>query len=149
MSFKQKIYNHCTHLANENINSLQNNLNDLMEGAKSDSKSSAGDKHETSISMMQLEQEKVRKQLNEALEQKAELDKINISMNNNRVAKGSLVKANNMFLFISIALGKITIDNKQIIILSSQSPLGIKLMGKQKNDTAEINGIKYLIETIE
>ena len=149
MSFKQKIYNHCIHLVNENINSLQNNLNDLMEGAKSDSKSSAGDKHETSISMMQLEQEKVRKQLNEALEQKAELDKINISMNNNRVAKGSLVKANNMFLFISIALGKITIDNKQIIILSSQSPLGIKLMGKQKNDTAEINGIKYLIETIE
>ena len=149
MSFKQKIYNHCTHLVNENINSLQNNLNDLMEGAKSDSKSSAGDKHETSISMMQLEQEKVRKQLNEALEQKAELDKININVNNNRIAKGSLVKANNMFLFISIALGKITIDNKQIIILSSQSPLGIKLMGKQKNDTAEINGRKYLIETIE
>ena len=120
-----------------------------MEGAKSDSKSSAGDKHETSISMMQLEQEKVRKQLNEALEQKAELDKININVNNNRIAKGSLVKANNMFLFISIALGKITIDNKQIIILSSQSPLGIKLMGKQKNDSVEINGIKYLIETIE
>ncbi len=149
MLFKQKIYNYCLQLVNENISSLQTNLNDLMEGAKNDSKSSAGDKHETSISMMQLEQEKIRKQLHEALEQKAELEKINVANDNSRVGKGSLVKSNNMFLFISIALGKITVDNKQIVILSPQSPLGIKLIGKKSNETAEINGVKYLIETIE
>ena len=149
MLFKRIIYNHCLHLVNVNISSLQTNLNDLMEGAKSDSKSSAGDKHETSISMMQLEQEKIRKQLHEALEQKAELEKINVAITNSTIGKGSLVKANNMFLFISIALGKITVDNKQIVILSPQSPLGIKLMGKKSNETAEINGVKYHIESIK
>ena len=147
--FKQKIYSHCLQLVKENISSLQTNLNDLMEGAKNDSKSSAGDKHETSISMMQLEQEKIRKQLHEALEQKAELEKINVAMTNSTIGKGSLVKANNIFLFISIALGKITVDNKQIVILSPQSPLGIKLMGKKSKESAEINGVKYHIESIE
>ena len=149
MTFKQKIYNHCINLVNENINSLQNDLNDLMEGAKSDSKSSAGDKHETSISMMQLEQEKVRKQLQEALEQKSEMEKINASLTKKLIGKGSLVKANNMFFFISIGFGKVIVDNQSVIILSPQSPLGIKLSGKKVNDTAEINGVTYSIATIE
>ena len=149
MTFKQKVYNQCIHLIDENINSLQNNLNELTEGLKNDSKSSAGDKHETSISMAQIEQEKIRKQLNDSLQNKSILEKIDIEITPVHIVKGSLVKANSMYLFISIALGKVIIDTKNVMILSPQSPLGIKLMGKKINETVEINGVEYFIESIQ
>ena len=43
----------------------------------------------------------------------------------------------------------IIIDTKNVMILSPQSPLGIKLMGKKINETVEINGVKYFIECIQ
>ena len=115
--FKQKIYQHCLQLITRNASALEQNLNELTEGVKNDSKSSAGDKHETSISMMQLEQEKIRKQLHEALIQKTELEKLNPKLTANKVSKGSLVKANNIYLYISIALGKITIDGSVVMVV--------------------------------
>lgn len=56
-----------------------------------------------------------------------------------------MIKTDKGYLFLSIALGKITVDHQQIIALSPQSPLGAKLLGLQVNDYAEINNIKYLI----
>ncbi len=147
--FKQKIYQHCLQLITRNASALEQNLNELTEGVKNDSKSSAGDKHETSISMMQLEQEKIRKQLHEALIQKTELEKLNPKLKANKVSKGSLVKANNIYLYISIALGKITIDGSVVMVVSPNSPLGAKLMGKLKNEQVAMNSITYLIESIE
>jgi len=99
--------------------------------------------------MMQLEQEKIRKQLHEALIQKTELEKLNPKLKANKVSKGSLVKANNIYLYISIALGKITIDGSVVMVVSPNSPLGAKLMGKLKNEQVAMNSITYLIESIE
>lgn len=42
---------------------LEEELNDIKEALFQDSKSTAGDKHETSRAMAQLEQEKLGKQL--------------------------------------------------------------------------------------
>ena len=44
---------------------LQHLLNDALEATAGDTKSSAGDKHETSRAMAQLEQEKIGAQLGE------------------------------------------------------------------------------------
>lgn len=149
MNLKQKIYFRCLDLVNEKIIEMQNSLIELGEGAKNDSKSSAGDKHETARAMMQIEQEKIGKQLNEALEQKNVLKKINALVVSNKITKGSLVKTNKGVLFISAALGKVVIDDITIIALSPQSPLGMKLMGLKINDSTEINGVKYSIESIK
>ena len=58
-------------------------------------------------------------------------DKIDASANHTKIALGSLVQANGMLLFISAALPKITIEDKTIIAVSPQSPLGSKLMGNE------------------
>jgi hypothetical protein len=42
---------------------------------------------------------------------------------------GSLVKANGIYLYLSLALPKINIEGVNVIALSPQSPLGNKLMG--------------------
>ena len=88
------------------------------------------------------------KQLEEVLFQKSELSKIDITQKPSQIIKGSLVQTNQGYLFVSIAIGKIDVDNISVIILSSQSPLGIKLMGLQVGETATINNTNYLIDSL-
>ena len=149
MTFKQKIYTRFLELMNEKVLSLQKVLNDLRESAANETKSTAGDKHETALAMLQIEQENTNRQLTEALEQKRALEKINPSTQPPLIAVGSLVKTNKGCFFVSVALGKITVDGTTVISLSPQSPLGIKLKGLRPNDTTEINKISYTILSIE
>ena len=120
----------------------------LTEDSKNDAKSSAGDKHETALSMMHIEQEKLNRKLAEILEQKAVLDKINPELFSPKIVLGSLVKTNEMLLYIAAALPKISIDGKSIIAVSPQSPLGAKLLGNEVGFAFEINGTHYIISRI-
>jgi transcription elongation GreA/GreB family factor len=149
MTFKQKVYTASCDVLKEKISSLRNSLLELEEGSESDTKSSVGDKHETARAMMQIEQEKLSKQLNDALEQELDLQKINLTLFSDQIKKGSLVTTNKGVLFISAALGKITVDEKAVMVLSSLSPLGKKLMGLKINNSTEINGAEYIVERIE
>jgi hypothetical protein len=53
-------------------------LNELNDSAKNETKSTAGDKHETALAMLQIEQENTRNKLKEIKEQKLQLDRIDI-----------------------------------------------------------------------
>jgi transcription elongation GreA/GreB family factor len=149
MTFRQKIHAHCLRLLNDKIAELEKILEELSESAASDTKSSAGDKHETARAMIQIEQETTGKQLNEALEQKMLLEKIDSNLNSPQIIKGSVVKTNKGHLFLSIALGKISVDEKNVMAISPQSPLGKKLMGLRVGDTTTISGNNYFIESID
>ena len=149
MTLKQKIYNHYLHQINEKVNMLQQVLADLKESGANETKSTAGDKHETALAMLQIEQANTRAQLQEVLAQKAVLKKINPILSASIVVNGSLIKTNRGYLFMSIALGKTVIDDNAVIALSPQSPLGQKLMGLKAGDAAIINKVKYNIELIE
>lgn len=132
----------------DKINGLQNTLHELSESAKDETKSTAGDKHETALAMLQIEQENTRIKLQEATEQKAQLEKINIELKSSVIIRGSLIKTDKGYFFLSVALGKSRIDDIPVIAISPQSPLGAKLIGLKENDTAEINGIIYTVESI-
>lgn len=149
MTLKQKIYNHYLHLVDEKVNMLQKVLADLKESGTNETKSTAGDKHETALAMLQIEQANTRAQLQEVLAQKAALEKINPILPASIIVNGSLIKTNRGYLFMSIALGKAVIDEHAVIALSPQSPLGQKLMGLQAGETALINNTEYCIEGIE
>lgn len=118
------------------------------ESANNETKSSAGDKHETARAMMQLEQEKLSYQLKDLQDQKLELEKIDISKPSAQIAKGTLIQSDKGFLFLSIGLGKINVDDKTVFAISPQSPLGVKLLGKKENDIVDMNGVKYTIEKL-
>ena len=149
MKLKQKILLQHQILLQDKIDVFRDMISGLTEDAKNDAKGSAGDKHETAFSMMHIEQEKLNHKLREILEQKTILDKIDASQVYKKIALGSLVKANGMFLFICAALPKIVIDEKTIIALSPQSPLGIKLMGNSVGFSFEINGSNFKVEMVE
>lgn len=145
MFSKQKIHQQYLQLVQDKIDVFQDMILSLTEDSKNDAKGSAGDKHQTALSMMHIEQEKLTHKLKESIEQKSILDKIDASQIHNKVAVGSLVKTNNLTVYISVALAKITIENQNIFAISPQSPLGIQLMGKGADFEFEINGTQYKI----
>lgn len=149
MNLKQKIYNHFFDVINDKVAMLQNVLADLKESGSNETKSTAGDKHETALAMLQIEQANIRGQLQEALIKKSALEKINPNASAQIIVNGSLIKTNRGYLWMSIALGKAEIENITVIALSPQSPLGQKLMGLKTGDVAAINNIEYIIESIE
>ena len=148
MTFKQKTHQYYQQLVQDREDAFRDMITALTEDSKNDAKGSAGDKHETALSMMHIEQEKLNRKLREVLDQKIVLDKIDASTTAETIIVGSLVKANGIFLYLSVALPKITIDGINVIALSPQSPLGNKLMGNEVGFSFEINGTKYLIEEI-
>lgn len=146
---KQQILNHYKQLVQDRIDVFQDMISGLTIDAQNDAKGSAGDKHETALSMMHIEQEKLNHKLKEVLDQKNILDRIDASSTHQKVALGSLVQTNGMLLFISTALPKITLEGKTFFALSPQSPLGSELMGNSIGFSAEVNGKQYKIESVE
>ncbi len=148
MTLKQKIHQQYSQLLQDKIDVFKDMIAALTEDAKNDAKGSAGDKHETALSMMHIEQEKLNRKLKEYMDQKGIVDKIDSMQNSTKISLGSLVQTNGMLLYVSTALPKITIEEKTILAVSPQSPLGSQLLGKEVGYSFEIQGNKYVIETI-
>lgn len=124
---------------------LINLLNDLKIGALNDAKSSAGDKHETAISMMQLEQEKINKQLIEIIETENALKLINPNVTSVLALKGSIVTTSVFTYFIAAPLGKINVNNTNVMVISASSPIAILILGKKAGDVFTFNNLKQTI----
>jgi transcription elongation GreA/GreB family factor len=148
MNLKQKVHHYYLQQVQDKIDVFRDMITALTEDAKNDAKGSAGDKHETALSMMHIEQEKISLKLKEVIGQKEVLDKIDTSLVHQRITMGSLVQANGIYLYLSLALTKIVIEGTSVIALSPQSPLGAKLMGEEVGFEFEINGTKYTIQTV-
>ena len=148
MTLKQKIYTHYLQLTSTKVALLQQTLADLKESGTNETKSTAGDKHETALAMLQMEQANKRIQLQEAMEQNAVLEKIANVTNISKIVHGSLVKTNKGYFYISAALGKAVLEDISVFAISPQSPLGAKIMGLCTHESVEINDNVYLIEDI-
>lgn len=149
MDLKQEIHFRYTQQVQDKIDACKDLIAGLTEDAQNDAKGSAGDKHETALSMMHLEQEKSNYKLREFLDQKAVLDKINPLEINKIVSLGSVVRVNQLLLFISVALPKIALEKETVFAVSPQSPLGAQLMGKTAGFQFELQGTAYTILLVD
>lgn len=146
---KNKVYDTCVAMLDERIHSLRQQLHELVEGAKNDSKSTAGDKHETARAMMQIEQEKLANQLNLLLAQEQSLKRIDPQAKHDVVANGSLVKTDRGYIFIGVPLGKVKVDGVDVMCLTMQSPLGVQMNGRRAGERVVVNGFAYLLAHVE
>ena len=123
-------------------------IHELSESSNSESKSSAGDKHETSKAMMQLEREKLGTQLKEAEMQLAEFEKIDFNKTFQKIEQGSLVQSDKGYFFIAGSVGRLLLDTQTVFVISSQSPLASAMMNHKEKDTVNFNGVSYVINSI-
>ena len=149
MPLKETIYYFYKQQLQDKINHVQLILQELSQSAANETKSTAGDKHETALAMLQLEQENKRKQLNELRLQQQQFEKIDPTIVSPYILNGSLIKTDQGYFFVSISLGKMLLEDKIIFALSPLSPLGKKMMGHKPSDIIELNGKVYNILTVE
>jgi transcription elongation GreA/GreB family factor len=114
-------------------------MQDLVSEAENDSKSSAGDKHETGRAMMQLAQEQLSKQLQDAELKRNTLNRIDACSQHTVISEGSLVYTDEAIYFISAPIGKIQFEGMEVFVISSQSPLGKVLIGKNAGESLTLN----------
>lgn len=145
---KLQIIQHYNHYLNDRINSLREMIVDLTKDSLNDAKGSAGDKHETGLAMMHLEQEKLNRKLLEVIDTQNKFLKIDYSLVSNQVIMGSLIEANDTYFLMAVALPKIEIEGKPVFGMSPQSPLGELFMGRKVNDTITFYSKNYSISEI-
>jgi len=147
-SVKKKIHNVCIIKINEKIANLESNLISIQEAKNNETKSSVGDKYETGRAMMQMEEDKIKIQLNQAKSIKNTLQNIKPDTEKSKVALGSLIITNQGNYYVSVALGKIELDEKTYFCISTKAPILQKLIGKQKGDKISFNGNSISIQDI-
>ena len=146
---KEALIAHCIDKIQVRKDLLNEQLKMNHESRDADSKSSMGDKYETSKAMLHIEEEKIRKQLAECDVQLSILNKINLNQQNTHVTIGSLVVTNKGKYFISVPLAQLQLGSELFFCITDQSPIGKLLMGKKQNETIEFNRIKQqIIEVI-
>jgi hypothetical protein len=149
MTLKEKTYQTCIGIVQQKIDVLQKNLHDLTDSAGNETKRTAGDKHETALAMLQIEQENNSRQLKEALQQKSILEKIVPQLQTEMVVRGSLVHSNKGVFYISLGLGKVKVEDEIIFAVSPNAPLGKLLLMKKTGETFIFNQTEYTINSIE
>ena len=124
---------------------IDNEILGLIGSRDSDTKSSVGDKHETSRAKIQTEIDQLSQQLFNANKQKNDLSAIDVAKNYNSADVGSLIETNNGNYFISIGWGRIQIENENYFVISLGSPIGRMLQNQKKGDRFKFRNIDYSI----
>lgn len=147
-SIKQLLHKKCLEYAEQRISTIQKAIDEAIESANDDTKSSSGDKHETGRAMAQLEQEKSSKQLSEAIEFRNALEKISPEQRSETILLGSMVHTDNGSFYISVAAGKLIIDGQTFFAISPTSPLALKMIGLGTGSQISFNGNNYKITEV-
>lgn len=119
-----------------------------IQSRNEDTKSSAGDKHETNRAMMQAEIDKAETQLLRYKQFKSELENIKGKTPCKTIQTGSLIITPTEGYFIGIPLGKHSIVGFDVYCISAVSPIGKELVGKKTGDKVKFNNRTILIEHI-
>ena len=115
--------------------------------SNNDTKSSMGDKYETSREMLQQEINNLQIQLNEHLKSQQILKNINPNPHK-IVTLGSLVETEKGMFFIAISLGELSFNQEKIFVISAESPLAKAMNGKKTGESFVVNNLSQTIKNI-
>ena len=145
---KQNLFSQCEAFIEERLERVQKMIEDIQESLLSETKSSAGDKHETGRAMLQLEREKAGNQLAEIQKIKESFSKIDISKTSKIVGLGSVVFTSKANYFIAISAGELMVDATKFYAISASTPIGQLLLGKKVEDTIVFREQKFVIKEV-
>ncbi|WP_299098303.1 3-oxoacyl-ACP synthase [uncultured Winogradskyella sp.] len=142
---KQDLYNQCHAFIDARFEAISNTITEIQISLTSETKSSAGDKHETGRAMLQLEREKAGHQLAEIEKQKQILQKINVEAKHQKVALGSVIKTTQANYFIAVSAGELIVDNTKYFAISAATPIAKLLLSKGVDDAMVFRGNEFKV----
>ena len=127
---------------------VQDKIKSIAQALDVVTKSSAGDKHQTTRAMLQIDREQAGERLAEIEKTFEVLQKINLTKTTSKVHLGSLVTTNNGLFFLSVSLGVVTYQNTMYYCIGLQTPIGKLLTGKHVGDSFCFRETTYQIKSI-
>jgi len=127
------------------IENVQKDIEITKQSRDGETKSSAGDKHETGRAMVQRELEAKSLQLANLREIEDDIGKIKTERDTTTAGFGSLVVANTGKFFLSVGIGKVEVDDMSYFVISMDSPIGALLKGKKAGDAVKFRNNKLSI----
>ncbi|OEK09668.1 3-oxoacyl-ACP synthase [Flavivirga aquatica] len=149
MNIKQNLYNQCLEFIDNRLKTVQKTMQEIQESLLSETKSSAGDKHETGRAMLQLEREKAGNQLAEINKIKENFSKIDIEKFSNIIGLGTVVYTSQANYFIAISAGELKVNKDTFYAISPNTPIGQLLIGKNINDIVVFREQKFKVINID
>lgn len=132
----------------DRIANLELALKSAHEASTDDTKSSAGDKYETTREMMQQDIARCQMQLAEAKKDESLLSGLNKPDRLDFVKNGSIVETNLGIYFIAISIGVVKIDQDKVFVISNQSPIGKLLLRKKIGESFVFNNVEQHLLSI-
>lgn len=148
MTVKEELYKQCKMFLDARLETVLSRIANIQESLQSETKSSAGDKHETGRAMLQLEREKAGNQLVEIQKQQEQFSKVTIDGQADVACLGSIVITDKGAYFLAISVGAITINEKTYYAISPSSPIGKVLLGKKKSEVFTFNAVTQQIKEV-
>ncbi|MDC0869950.1 3-oxoacyl-ACP synthase [Flavobacteriaceae bacterium] len=148
LTLKEVLFQQCEDFVDTRFQTIQTIISSHQKALSSETKSSAGDKHETGRAMLQLEMEKAGQQLAAAQQMQQTLAKINILISSTNIALGSVIKTTSAYYFLSISAGMLKDKQTVYFAISPSSPIGKLLVGKKAEDTFIWRGEEITIESV-
>lgn len=145
MNLKQQLHQLCAEQIRQRISDAETAIAEARKASENDTKSSAGDKYETGRAMMQQDIDLNSRQLLEARKMQAQLQQINPNTNHQFAQAGSLVETDQGDFYLSVSAGALLVDGKNYYAISTASPMGLQLKGKQAGESFMLNGKAFQV----
>ena len=149
MKLKEELYSQCQAFVDARLKAIQNTIDEIQISLTSETKSSAGDKHETGRAMLQLEREKAGQQLAEIQKLNQLLSKIDVSKTTATIGLGSIVFTTQANYFIAISAGEIKSSDQSFYAISANTPIAKLLLGKTTGDCIAFRDQVFEITKVE
>ena len=140
LQLKKELLRKCSEHVKVRIDTIQMAMDSIHESKLAETKSSAGDKFETSRAMMHAEEQKLKTQMHHAKSDQEILATIGSRAARDQIGPGNLVSTSQGHYLIAIGVGKVKIEGAVYYCISADSPIGAKLSGKIAGDQIEFNG---------
>lgn len=147
-ALKETLHQHCKEQLEERTNRLQQEGRELAESKRKETKSTAGDKHETGRAMVQLEEEKLAGQLADVQQQMAALARVKPRHVNEVAGPGALLKTSMGWFYIAVSLGKVEVEGQSYFVLSGAAPIAQAMRDQQAGAEVHFNDRELTIEEI-
>ncbi|WP_276133742.1 hypothetical protein [Polluticoccus soli] len=147
-ALKEQLYQQCCDYVSKKEADIKKLIADAQESSANETKSSAGDKYETTREVLQQEINLNLSRLNELNKLKTVLGHISPTQTSLAISPGSVVYTSNGNFYISISAGKIEAGGTSFYAVSSSSPIASKMLGQQAGYSFDMNGKRFEIKAV-
>jgi hypothetical protein len=148
-AFKSKLYQRCMDFVLQRIDTAETALRQAQEASNDDTKSSAGDKFETTREMMQQDIARNKNLLFDGQQNLQLLSSLKgLASSGDTVRNGSLVYTSKGIFYISISAGQLNVEDQHVFAISAASPIGQLLIGRKAGESFSFNKKDYTVQEI-